>query len=43
MSSTVLSLYVLAWPVLVAGVLAVLVRAFMREMSEARKAGTPMI
>ena len=43
MSSAFLSLYVLIWPVLVAGVLAVLVHAFAREAREARREGRPMI
>lgn len=43
MSSTFLSIYVLIWPVFVAGVLFVLVRAFIGEMWAARKAGRPMI
>lgn len=43
MSANLLSIYVLIWPLLVAGVLAVLVRAFFGEMRAARKAGRPMI
>jgi len=43
MSSNLLSIYVLIWPVLVAGVLIVLVRAFLSEVRAARKNGRPMI
>lgn len=43
MTEILLSAYVLVWPVIVAGVLFVLVRAFLREMREARKDGRPMI
>ncbi|MDP0925793.1 MULTISPECIES: putative transporter small subunit [Paracoccus] len=43
MTEILLSAYVLVWPVIVAGVLFVLVRAFLREIREARKDGRPMI
>lgn len=43
MSPMFLTVYVLIWPVLVAGVLAVLVRAFAREWREARKEGRSLI
>jgi len=41
--STILSLYVLIWPLVVAGVLWVIARAFLGEMRAARKAGRSMI
>lgn len=43
MSPAFLTFYVLIWPVIVAIVLFVLVRAFTREMRLARKEGRPMI
>ncbi|WP_243698489.1 putative transporter small subunit [Paracoccus alkanivorans] len=43
MTEILLSAYVLIWPLIVAGVLLVLVRAFLREIREARKDGRPMI
>lgn len=43
MTEILLSAYVLIWPLIVAGVLLVLVRAFLREIKEARKDGRPMI
>lgn len=43
MSTSFLTFYVLIWPVVVAIVLAVIARAFFREMREARKAGRPLI
>lgn len=43
MSSTFLTVYVLMWPVLVAGVLFVLVRAFSREWRKARREGRTLV
>lgn len=43
MPTTFLTLYLLAWPVIVLAVLAVISRAFLREMLEARKEGRSMI
>lgn len=43
MSTTFLSFYLLLWPIIVAGVLAVIARAFLSEMHAARKAGRSMI
>ncbi|GGG50211.1 hypothetical protein GCM10011374_10940 [Kocuria dechangensis] len=43
MSPFVLTLYVLVWPVLVAGVLAVLCTAFGREAAEARREGRELV
>ncbi|MGO1413627.1 MAG: putative transporter small subunit [Microbacterium gubbeenense] len=38
-----LTLYVLVWPVIVAGTLAVLVRAFLKDAREAKKQGKQII
>jgi hypothetical protein len=43
MSTTFLTFYLLLWPLIVAGVLAVIARAFMREMRVAQKTGRSMI
>lgn len=43
MSTTFLTVYLLIWPLLVAGVFGVIVRAFLREVREARDSGNPMI
>ena len=43
MTTTLLTLYVLIWPVIVAGVLAVIVRSFLQEWREARRAGRDII
>ncbi|HJC59272.1 MAG TPA: putative transporter small subunit [Candidatus Dietzia intestinigallinarum] len=43
MSPILLTIYVLMWPVIVAGVLAVLVRGFAKEAAEARRDGVPII
>ncbi|WP_210336902.1 putative transporter small subunit [Aquamicrobium zhengzhouense] len=43
MSAEFMSVYLLIWPVIVAGVLAVLVRAFFKEMMAARREGRPII
>lgn len=38
-----LTAYVLVWPAIVAGVLAVISRGFFRELRAAKKEGRPMI
>ena len=43
MTPILLTIYVLIWPVIVAGVLAVLVRCFVKEAAEARREGDPII
>ena len=43
MSPILLTIYVLIWPVIVAGVLAVLVRGFAKEVIEARDEGVPIV
>ena len=43
MSTMLLTVYVLMWPVIVAGVLFVLVRAFSREWRKAREEGRRLI
>ncbi|ANH38707.1 hypothetical protein I601_2283 [Nocardioides dokdonensis FR1436] len=43
MSTTILTLYVLIWPVVVAGVLFVICRAFLREWTSARREGRDLI
>lgn len=43
MPTIVLTLYLLVWPVIVLAVLAVISRAFLGELIEARKEGRPMI
>lgn len=43
MTSFALSFYVLIWPVIVAIVLAVLVRAFFSELRAARREGRPLV
>lgn len=43
MSTLALSVYVLMWPALVAAVLFVICRGFIREMVEARRNGQRMI
>ncbi|MCK1794492.1 putative transporter small subunit [Streptomyces sp. XM4193] len=43
MTSAVLTAYVLVWPMIVAGVLFVICRAFMSEWAAARREGKPMI
>lgn len=43
MSPILLTIYVLIWPVIVAGVLAVLVRGFTKEALEAKRDGVPLI
>lgn len=43
MTTIALSVYVLTWPVIVAGVLFVISRAFYREWAEARRRGQSMI
>lgn len=43
MSTLALTVYVLIWPVLVAGVLAALCRAFFKEWLQARRDGEDLI
>lgn len=43
MTTIALSTYILIWPVIVAGVLFVISRAFYREWAEARRNGQDMI
>lgn len=43
MSATILTVYLLIWPVLVAGVLYVLASNFMREWRDARREGRPLV
>lgn len=43
MSVAFLTLYILAWPVIVAVVLFVIGRAFTREVREAKREGRPLI
>ena len=43
MSPILLTIYVLIWPVIVAGVLAVIVRVFVKEAAEAKRDGVPII
>ena len=43
MSPILLTIYVLIWPVIVAGVLAVLVRGFLKEAAEAKRDGASII
>ncbi|MCW2288437.1 putative transporter small subunit [Leucobacter luti] len=42
-STVLLTLYVLIWPVLVAGTLTVIIRAFIKDWREARREGRPII
>lgn len=43
MTTVALTLYVLIWPVLVAGVLITVVRAFLREWAQARAEGRDLV
>ena len=43
MSPIFLAIYVLIWPVIVAGTLAVIVRGFVKEAIEAKREGDPII
>lgn len=43
MSIFLLTLYVLIWPVIVAGTLIYIARAFLAEWREARRTGTPLV
>lgn len=43
MSVFLLTLYVLVWPIIVAGVLYVLGKAFLREILDAKREGRPLI
>ncbi|WP_413318808.1 putative transporter small subunit [Agrococcus sp. 1P02AA] len=38
-----LTIYVLLWPVIVAGVLTVITRSFVRELRAAKREGRPII
>ena len=41
--TALLTAYVLMWPVIVAGTLAVIVRGFVKEAIEAKEEGVPII
>lgn len=43
MSAALLTVYVLMFPVIVAGVLVVIARGFVRDVREAKKEGRPII
>ncbi|GAA2089635.1 MULTISPECIES: putative transporter small subunit [Brevibacterium] len=43
MSAAVLTVYVLVWPVLVAGILVTIARGFAKDAKEARDEGRPLI
>lgn len=43
MSPIILTIYVLMWPVIVAGVLFVLVRGFVKEVAESKRDGEAII
>ena len=43
MTPILLTIYVLIWPVIVAGVLAVLVRGFIKEVAESKRDGEAII
>ena len=43
MSPILLTIYVLIWPVIVAGTLAVIVRGFFKEVLEARRDGERLV
>ena len=43
MSPILLTIYVLIWPVIVAGTLSVIVRGFVKESLEAKEEGVPII
>lgn len=43
MSPILLTIYVLIWPVVVAGTLTVIVRGFVKEAAEAKREGAPII
>lgn len=43
MTPILLTIYVLMWPVLVAGTLAVIVRGFVKEMAQAKRDGEAII
>ncbi|WP_403021986.1 putative transporter small subunit [Salinibacterium sp. GXW1014] len=40
---TAITIYMLVWPVIVAGVLFTLVRGFLKDWKESRDAGRPII
>lgn len=43
MTTLFLTLYVLVWPIVVAGVLFFIARGFLRDWREARREGRPLI
>jgi len=43
MTVSILTAYVLMWPIIVAGVLAYLMRGFIKDVREARRAGEDII
>ncbi|RZT68580.1 putative transporter small subunit [Leucobacter luti] len=43
LSTILLTVYVLVWPVIVAGTLTVIVRAFFADWRQARREGRPII
>ncbi|MFI7481038.1 putative transporter small subunit [Kocuria sp. M1R5S2] len=43
MTPILLTIYVLLWPVLVAGTLAVITRAFLRDGAQARREGRELV
>ncbi|WP_313817842.1 putative transporter small subunit [Citricoccus sp.] len=43
MTTVLLTVYVLMWPVIVAAVLFFIARGFFRDVSESKKAGHPII
>ena len=43
MTTAALTAYILVWPIVVAGVLFVICRAFIREWAAARRDGQPLI
>lgn len=43
MTTLLLTLYVLIWPIVVAGVLFFIARGFLRDWREARREGRPLI
>jgi hypothetical protein len=42
-STALLTAYILVWPVLVAGVLVTLIRGFLKDFRDAKKAGETLI
>lgn len=43
METILLTVYVLVWPIAVVGVLAVIIRAFVKDAREAKREGRPLI